>query len=68
MINPIIPVALTIPTDFKTKTFTLCSIKPNTYSTLALIFDFLVLLLFVLRLVACCDILFRILYSSFHVF
>ena len=35
-----IPVALTIPIDFKTKPFMLCSINPNTCSTLALVLDF----------------------------
>ncbi len=38
-INPIIPVALFIPTDLTVKPFMLCSMKPNTCSTLALVFD-----------------------------
>ena len=46
MIRPIIPVALLIPTDFKHNPFILCSINPNTCSTLALIFDFFVSLAF----------------------
>jgi len=40
LISPVIPVARTIPTECINNQFVLCSINPNTCSTLARVFDF----------------------------